>query len=206
MNANMFRQKKISLILATMFDGGIGIDDTMPWYIPQEFKKFKEITSKVHNTSKINAVVMGRNTWESLPKRPLQNRLNIVLTGDMTYKTPYRNVIVLHSLMAMIMYCNSNDYVENIFVIGGANIYNQILLSDYFSKKIHKIYLSVMFYDASRQPANKFIDIEYLLTTFNVEKDENYKQQSDDRLFASFICTPKHLPNLSNLSNLSNSL
>ena len=192
MNANMFRQKKLSLILASMFDGGIGIGDRIPWYVPEEFKKFKEITTCVQNASKMNAVVMGRKTWESLPKRPLQNRLNIVITNDLTYKTPYRNVIVLHSVMAVIMYCNSNDYIENIFIIGGANIYNQILFTDYFSKKIHKIYLSVMFYNSIYETPDKFIDMEYLLTKYNVQKDERYKQQSDDRLFASFICTPKH--------------
>jgi dihydrofolate reductase len=193
MNAYMLKQKKFSLILASMFDGGIGIDNEIPWYVPEEFKKFKEITSEVQNTNKINAIVMGRNTWESLPKRPLPNRVNIIISNDMSYKTPYRNVIVLHSLMAVIMYCNSYDYIENIFIIGGASIYNQILFSDYFSKKIYRIYLSVMFYNSSQQTANKFIDIQHLLTAYNVQKDEKYKQQSDDRYFASFICTPKHL-------------
>jgi dihydrofolate reductase len=181
--------KKLKLIIASKFDGGIGYDNKIPWYCPKELQKFKEITQKVENSDKINAVVMGRNTWESLPRRPLANRVNIIITSDNKYKTPYKNVIILNSLHSMLMYCNCNEEIESIFVIGGAQIYNQIIFNDFFRKRIEKIFLSVMFYK-KEHVVNKHIDMPHLLDIFYWEKDKRYQQESDDRLFASYILYP----------------
>jgi dihydrofolate reductase len=182
----MQAHKKLKLILASTFDGGVGYDNRLPWYCGKELKKFKEITQGVEDADKINAVVMGRNTWDSLPRRPLPKRVNIIISNDNKYKTPYKNVIVLHSLLSVLMYCNSNEKIESVFVIGGAQIYNQIIFSDFFRKKIEKIYISIMFY-SQHHIANKHIDIQHLLNTFRWEKDKNYQQECDDRLFASYI-------------------
>jgi dihydrofolate reductase len=185
------KQKTISLILACNINGGIGYDKQIPWYVPGELQKFKEITSEVQVSGKVNAVVMGRNTWESLPKRPLQNRLNIVLTSDTKYKVPYKNVVVLHNIFDVMLYCNRTEYIEKIFIIGGADLYNQVLFSDFYRNKIDKIYLTVMFYNASQYKTNKFINIEHIFNTFDVQKHEKYKEQADNRIFASYICIPK---------------
>lgn len=184
------QQKNLNLIMATMFDGGIGYDDKIPWHIPEELKKFKELTKRVEDECKMNAVIMGRNTWESLPRRPLLGRINIVISTDNTYKTPYKNVIVLHDLFSVIMYCNFNDIIENIYIIGGAQIYNQMLSNEFFKIRINKIYLSVVFHDVNHI-ANKKIDMNQLMISYKWKKDINYKKQSDDRLFASYILEPK---------------
>jgi dihydrofolate reductase len=64
---------KISLVVAVSRNGVIGRDGGLPWHISSDLKRFKEITMG-------KPIIMGRKTWESLPKRPLPGRRNIVLT------------------------------------------------------------------------------------------------------------------------------
>jgi len=78
----------VKLIVAMCKNNGIGIDNKIPWRISEDMSYFSKKTSgdyaMMNETIKKNAVVMGRNTWESLPKKykPLQNRFNIVLTRN----------------------------------------------------------------------------------------------------------------------------
>lgn len=64
----------ISLIVARARNGAIGRGNTIPWDAPEDLKFFQRETLG-------GAVIMGRNTWDSLPKRPLPRRLNIVVTS-----------------------------------------------------------------------------------------------------------------------------
>ncbi len=69
-----FKQKKmISIIVAVSDDWGIGKDNELLWHIPEDMRRFKKLTMG-------KSVIMGKKTWESLPKRPLPGRKNIVLT------------------------------------------------------------------------------------------------------------------------------
>lgn len=63
-------------VVAVDDNWGIGKNNSMPWYNKSDFKWFKSVTQG-------NAVVMGRNTWDSLPVKPLPNRDNYVLTSDL---------------------------------------------------------------------------------------------------------------------------
>lgn len=180
-------QQKVSLILACTFSGGIGYKGEIPWYIPSDLKKFRAITTKCADENKINAVIMGRKTWESLSK-PLANRLNIVITSNPYYKIKNDNVIVVHSIIGALC-CANRPYIENIFIIGGENIYNTFLQIDMYLKMIDKIYLSLLFYD-NNIITDKHIDIESILTNFRLQKDIQYKNEHDNRQFASYICTP----------------
>ena len=65
--------QKITLIAACADGNVIGIDNAMPWHLPEDFAFFKAYTSG-------KPVVMGRKTWDSLPKKPLPNRRNIVVS------------------------------------------------------------------------------------------------------------------------------
>ena len=100
--------KKISLILACTFDGGIGFDNDIPWKIRSDFIKFKEITTKTIDETKKNALIMGSNTFKSIGK-PLPNRINIVLSR---YKT-YDNAITMGSIEDSIEYCNKIKNILN---------------------------------------------------------------------------------------------
>ncbi len=71
---------KLSLIVAMCNSNrGIGINGSIPWRLPKDMKHFAKVTTHTKDPAKINAVLMGRLTWLSIPKhlRPLPNRLNV---------------------------------------------------------------------------------------------------------------------------------
>ena len=108
------------MILATNNNGGLGINNTIPWHSTADFKHFKEET-----TGKI--VVMGYNTWKSLPRRPLPGRLNIVLLSrdytnrDIVDSDP--SVLFMSESLIFSIIHHNPDCV----IIGGARIYKLAL-------------------------------------------------------------------------------
>lgn len=171
--------KKFSLILACSCNGGIGFENKLPWNIPDDLKKFKEITSQVNDENNINAIVMGRNTWESLPKKPLPNRKNIVLTLNPEYELGNK-AIVANSMEEVFMFCSQKN-VEKIFIIGGSEIYKECLNN--YREYIDKIYLTVVidkFYKC-----DKFIDLDNILTTFYIGENDVYINEQYIYLIAS---------------------
>ena len=65
----------INIIVAYCKNRGIGICNRLPWYLPQDLKRFKLLT-----TGDENSIIMGRKTWESLPVKPLPKRKNIIVS------------------------------------------------------------------------------------------------------------------------------
>lgn len=159
--------KKISLILACSCNGGIGFENKLPWNIPDDLKNFRKITTKVSKEDNVNAIVMGRNTWESLPIKPLPKRKNIVLTLDPEYDC--KEAIIANSMEDVFMFCSPNN-IENIFIIGGAQIYKECL--DNYRNYIDKIYITVVidkFYQC-----DTFVDLDNILRTFHICEDNVY--------------------------------
>ena len=107
----------IALIAAIAKNNCIGNHGEIPWHLPEDMKRFKELTM-----GKI--VLMGRKTWESLPEkwRPLPGRKNIVITRQEPYSVA-SNVEVFHTVEEAI----STHPTEDIFIIGGAEIYRQTI-------------------------------------------------------------------------------
>ncbi len=105
----------LSLIAAISTNGCIGKDGTLPWYVPEDLKHFKKLTTG-------HVVVMGRKTWESIPekRRPLPDRINVVITRQADYMLP-ADVERYASLDDAIAAHRSQE----IFIIGGAEIFNQ---------------------------------------------------------------------------------
>jgi dihydrofolate reductase len=105
----------ISLIAAIGKNNELGKNNSLLWIFPDDQKHFREITS-------LHTVIMGRKTFESIGK-PLPNRRNIVITRDVNYKQ--KGVEIVHSLIeALDLFPNHN---EEIFIIGGAEIYKQAM-------------------------------------------------------------------------------
>jgi len=183
--------KHFNIIVACTFDGGIGYNNYIPWNIKAELKKFREITIKVEDKKKINAVIMGSKTWISLQSKPLKGRLNIVLTS--TYRNeldyPNQNVKFVQNFEEALSCCKY-DVIENIFVIGGAKVYDDILYDNYYINKINKIYLTVLFYD-ERIKTNKSIDLKKIFQKFKLIKDTDYEEEHKNRIFSSYIAYPK---------------
>lgn len=77
---------RLTIIVAATLANGIGHNARLPWRLPQEMAYFARVTTNAPEGS-INAVVMGRNTWESIPTkfRPLPKRLNVVISRNENY-------------------------------------------------------------------------------------------------------------------------
>lgn len=106
----------IKIIVAASSNLVIGKENDLPWNLPTDMKHFKTITTG-------HTVLMGRKCWESIPAkyRPLPNRKNIVLTRNKDYVA--EGATVVHNLQDILKkYKDSN---EELFVIGGAEIYDE---------------------------------------------------------------------------------
>lgn len=110
----------ISIIVAHSNNMAIGKANSLLWRLPDDLKRFKELTSG-------HPVIMGRKTWESIPEkfRPLQNRTNIVITRDLNYSA--NGAVVASSIKKALEEASESVGFEEIFVIGGAEIYKETL-------------------------------------------------------------------------------
>jgi dihydrofolate reductase len=117
---------KFSLVAAADEKMGIGINNSLPWRLKGDLKFFSDITT-TSVPGKINAVIMGRKTWESLPEKskPLKDRVNVVLSrGEMELPT---GVILATSLEDTFEKLAARGDIGGVFVIGGASIYAQAI-------------------------------------------------------------------------------
>lgn len=117
--------QKIYIIVAVDDEMGIGKNGKLPWHLKNELKYFADVTTKVSDPAMKNMVIMGRNTWESIPEnhRPLKGRLNVVLTRNSDYSA--EDAEVFDSLDAAIDSADSS--IETIFIIGGAQVIKQVM-------------------------------------------------------------------------------
>jgi len=104
----------ISMIVAMGENGEIGINGDMIWHLSEDLKRFKRITSG-------HTVIMGRKTWESLPRKPLPGRRNIIITRNPLYKA--EGAEVFNSVEEAIATTKTDGEV---FVIGGGEIYRKL--------------------------------------------------------------------------------
>lgn len=112
------------ILVACTKNGGIGYQGKIPWYLQPDLKWFQTKTTETIHPHKRNAIIMGRNTWNSLPKKPLKNRRNIVLTtSKMVEDIIAEGGEVYRSLDDALEYLKKDPVVEQIFVIGGGKLY-----------------------------------------------------------------------------------
>jgi dihydrofolate reductase len=136
----------ISAIVAVDNNWGIGYNGELLESIPEDLKNFKALTSG-------HTVIMGRNTWDSLPKKPLPQRLNIIISR---HTLPVPEGVLLMSMdeaLAEIKKANPN---EEIFIIGGGSIYQQLLpyCDRVYLTKINKSYDNIDTYFPNLDKAN----------------------------------------------------
>ncbi|MDR2775010.1 MAG: dihydrofolate reductase [Tannerella sp.] len=105
----------ISIIVAIAENRAIGANNGLLWKLPNDMKRFREITTG-------HAVVMGRKTFESLPKGALPNRTNIVVTKNK--EALFENCKIFNNIRDAVKEYNSG---EEVFIIGGASIYGQTI-------------------------------------------------------------------------------
>lgn len=102
-----------TIIAAASENNALGKDNELVWHLPDDFKRFKKLTTHHH-------IIMGRKTFESFPN-PLPNRTHIIITRQIDYKVP-EGCFVTSSLQKAMKMCPKNE--EN-FIIGGGQIYKQ---------------------------------------------------------------------------------
>ena len=102
----------ITLIAAVSENNALGKDNQLLWHLPDDFKRFKNITSGHH-------IIMGRKTFESFPK-PLPNRTHVIITRQKDYQP--EACLIVDSLAKAISVCPKD---EDLFIIGGGEIYKQ---------------------------------------------------------------------------------
>ena len=105
----------ISIIVAVAENNAIGKDNDLLWHISDDLKRFKRITTG-------HKITMGKNTFLSLPVRPLPNRTSIVITDDPA--DHYDGCTMAFSIDDAMSKCRDD---EECFVIGGGSIYSQFL-------------------------------------------------------------------------------
>ncbi|WP_300692620.1 dihydrofolate reductase [uncultured Bacteroides sp.] len=105
----------ISIIAAIARDSGIGFQNKLLFWLPNDLKRFKALTTG-------NTIIMGRKTFESLPKGALPNRRNIVLSSNPATQCP--GAELFPTLEAALQSCRSD---EQVYIIGGASVYQQAM-------------------------------------------------------------------------------
>lgn len=118
---------RISIIVALSENRVIGNKGEIPWYIPGEQRRVKEITTP-------HPLIMGRKTHESIG-RILPGRLNIIVTSDPDYSV--EGGVVVHSLDEAIELASKEDQQE-IFIFGGGNLFSQAM------DKVDRLYLTIV--------------------------------------------------------------
>jgi dihydrofolate reductase len=103
----------ISLVVARAANGVIGNRGAIPWRIPEDMRRFKALTLG-------KPIIMGRKTWESLPKKPLPGRTNIVVTRDHNFAA--EGAVVVYSFDEAMARAQEENPAE-IMVIGGAELF-----------------------------------------------------------------------------------
>lgn len=152
----------IKMILCTDLHGAIGYKNDLIYTMREDLQNFKRLTTG-------HKIIMGYNTWESLPKKPLPNRENIILTSrniDIDGVTVVRDI---ESIIEMSKH-------EDVFVIGGAQLYNEMIERDL----LDEVYLTMVL--KSAELADRYVNIFKMST--NLQKREFVQEFRTDSLVA----------------------
>lgn len=119
---------RVSMIVAISSNRGIGKDGDQPFFISEDLKRFKKLTTG-------NTIIMGRKTFEALPKGALPNRRNIVITTNREFTAP--NCDIVFSPEEALSVTSDSD---SIFIIGGGTIYSAMLpyTTTLYLTEVHK--------------------------------------------------------------------
>ena len=153
----------INIAVAITGNGGIGLKGGLPW---PHLKTDMALFSKRTTGAGKNAVLMGKNTWLSIPeiRRPLKNRTNIIISrSELESKSQSHSHSTLchifSSIYDALAHCEAAKYDE-VWIIGGSRIYNEFLNAHY--DKVHRAYIT------------------YVCTNSDNNNDDDYNKDSKD--------------------------
>ena len=159
---------KLCLIAARGRNGVIGAEGDLPWRLSSDLKHFKA-------TTKGKPVIMGRKTWESLPFKPLPGRTNIVVTRQAGYAANGAQVFTaLEAALEAGAKAALADGVEEVFVIGGAQIYAETL------HKADRLYLT----DVDAEPEGEAVFPAFAESAWHeIRREAHPAGEGDDHAF-----------------------
>ena len=164
----------INVAVAITGNGGIGLKGGLPWpHLKDDMALFSKRTTGVGN----NAVLMGKNTWLSIPerRRPLKNRTNIIISRNTELQSHLHSTStschVFSSIYDALAHCEAAKYDE-LWIIGGGRIYNEFLNAHYHYDKVYRAYIT------------------YVCTNSDNSKDDDNKDSKDSYECDTFINIP----------------
>jgi dihydrofolate reductase len=153
----------ISIVVAAAEDHAIGEGNALLWKLPNDMKFFK-------NTTWGMPVVMGRKTFESMASKPLNGRLNIVISRQDNWMQQQEGLVLAKSVEHAIELAKSSDCKE-VFVIGGGEIYRQVMpiVNRIYLTRVHTIFPNA---DTFFEPIDS--SVFELVEETPMEKDEKH--------------------------------
>ncbi|RLD36804.1 MAG: dihydrofolate reductase [Bacteroidetes bacterium] len=156
----------LSIIVAVAENNAIGKDNKLIWHLSDDLKRFKALTTS-------HTIIMGRKTFESLPKGALPNRTNVVLTKNKNLR--FENCEMIFSIEDIIEKYGSDS--EEHFIIGGGQLYNSLL------PFVKRIYLTRVYHSFD---ANVYFP-EINMRNWEIESETQHKASENNEYDFSFI-------------------
>lgn len=183
----------LNIIVAYCNKNGIGFKNDIPWKIKDDLKHFKQITTTQGKTN--NIVIMGRNTWESIPNnyRPLLNRYNFVLSSKKNFIDSHKIDFIGDSLENILKYIKSEKnlfYDSKIFIIGGEMLYKHVL--EEYILNIDKLYITEIYSSVECDRFFPKIDNEI----FKIKEVSKFKKENE--MFFRYFIYEKRINNIVN--------
>ncbi len=121
-----------SLVVAASTNNAIGKNNQLLWHLPNDLRFFKNVTWGM-------PALMGRKTFEALGNKPLNGRINLILTSDKNYKQ--EGTVIVHKIRDAGFFAAENDYKE-LMILGGANVYAQTIddADNIYITRVHHVF------------------------------------------------------------------
>lgn len=161
----------LSAIAAMAKNRVIGVDNKIPWHLPEDLQYYKKTTWG-------HKIVMGRRTFASIGNKPLPGRENIVLTHDRNFHAEW--ITVVHSIDEIVE--KFRDSAEEVFVVGGAALYEKLL------PHVDKVYLTLIHKDFA---GDKFFPKINLDTDYHILKKSEMMVSKKNHLPFQFVVGKK---------------
>ncbi len=171
---------KLNLILAVDEKNWLWKDWVLAWNIGEDLKYFAKVTSETRDLAKLNAVIMWRKTWDSIPRKfkPLKNRINCILTKTIHTNDTHSKiddfVLYFNSLQKCLEELKTKENLEEVYIIWGASLYNELAKND----MVERIYLTRIKWDFACDTFFNWVPDDFILESESEEKhsgDYSYK-------------------------------
>ena len=180
---------KVNVICTYSDNFIIGINNKIPWDIQESIIYYEDLvyfnsitlqsdeSNEEDNSVKKNIVIMGYNTYESIGKQKLSDRINIIITTKKIKSSKRKGIYFVNSLDLCMELCNKlysrKNIINKVFIIGGEKIYNYFFRSNYY-KLLDKVYITRIHkkYNGNK----KFFELEENFYYTSVRKSDNYDE------------------------------